>query len=82
MVQVHPPDFFIFGSNIMEKDYCNKCGKCCKNIAVDFEKKILFRDGVQTLTKEFADMMIKEKNKGSTTLCSCRYLKDTLLDNL
>ena len=65
----------------MEKDYCNKCGKCCKNIAVDFEKKILFRDGVQTLTKEFADMMIKEKNKGSTTLCSCWYLKDTLCTN-
>ena len=65
----------------MEKDYCNKCGKCCKNIAVDFEKKILFRDGVQTLTKEFADMMIKEENKGSTTLCSCRYLKDTLCTN-
>ena len=65
----------------MEKDYCNKCGKCCKNIAVDFEKKILFRDGVQTLTKEFADMMIKDENKGSTTLCSCRYLQDTLCTN-
>ena len=35
----------------MEKDYCNKCGACCRNIAVDFEKKILFRDGVQMVVK-------------------------------
>ena len=40
----------------MEKDYCNKCGACCKNIVVDFKRKILFRDGVQTLTDEFAKM--------------------------
>ena len=65
----------------MEKDYCNKCGACCKNIAVDFEKKILFRDGVQTLTDEFSKMLIRNEAKGTTTICTCRYLKDNLCTN-
>ena len=65
----------------MEKDYCNKCGACCKNIVVDFERKILFRDGVQTLTDEFAKMLIKGENKDSTTICSCSFLKNNLCSN-
>ena len=33
----------------MENNYCNKCGECCKKIAVDFSKNIIYRDGIQTL---------------------------------
>ena len=65
----------------MEKDYCNKCGACCKNIVVDFKRKILFRDGVQTLTDEFAKMLLKGENKDSTTICSCSFLKNNLCSN-
>lgn len=65
----------------MERNYCNQCGACCKNIAVDFDKKILFRDGVQTLSDEFVNMLIKLENKGSTTICKCKFLQGNLCAN-
>ena len=40
----------------MENNYCFKCGACCNKIAVDFSKRIIYRDGIQTLTKEFEAM--------------------------
>ena len=42
----------------MENNYCFKCGACCNKIAVDFSKRIIYRDGIQTLTKEFEAMLI------------------------
>lgn len=65
----------------MEKDYCNKCGACCKNIVVDFEKRVLYRDGVQPLSDDFSQMLIKKETKGVTTICFCRFLKDNLCTN-
>ncbi len=65
----------------MEKDYCKKCGECCKNIAVDFEKMVMFRDGIQTLSSEFAKMLERNENRGNITICSCKYLKNNLCTN-
>ncbi len=65
----------------MEKDYCKKCGACCKNIAVDFEKKVIFRDGIQPLTKDFADILVKKETRGNVTICSCKFLENNLCNN-
>lgn len=70
----------MYNSN-MEKDFCNKCGGCCKNIAVDFEKRIVYRDGIQALTKEFEDNLIKVSQRENITFCSCKYLINNLCTN-
>jgi len=65
----------------MEKNYCNQCGKCCKKIAVDFSKNIIYRDGIQNLTPDFAQMLTPVEKKDSVTLCSCKYLENNLCTN-
>ena len=65
----------------MECDYCTRCGECCKHIAVDFDSKILFFDGIQTLTDEFVQMLIPDKKKENITYCKCKYLKKNLCTN-
>lgn len=35
-------------------DFCKKCGRCCKYIPADMEKKILYRDGIKPLDDEFS----------------------------
>ena len=66
----------------MEKDYCKKCGKCCKNIAVDFEKMVMFRDGIQPLSNAFADILVKKEKRGNVTICSCKFLENNLCTSL
>lgn len=65
----------------MEKDFCNKCGECCRNIAVDFEKRIVYRDGIQTLSTELEECLIKNSTRENITFCSCRYLVNNLCTN-
>ncbi len=65
----------------MDKNYCTKCGKCCKEIAVDFSKNIIYRDGVEPLTEDFAGMLIKGEVKDNITFCSCKYLENNLCIN-
>ena len=62
----------------MEKDYCSKCGECCKNIKADFETKTLFWDEKTVLTDEFGAMLIKN-NDANTYYC--KYLKNNLCTN-
>ena len=61
----------------MAKDLCNKCGACCKNIKADFEAKILYWDGNQPLTDDFASMLIP----AGDGIYTCKYLKDNLCTN-
>ena len=35
-------------------NFCNKCGRCCRYIPVDLEKRLLYRDGIKALDDEFA----------------------------
>lgn len=65
----------------MEKDFCNKCGECCRNIAVDFGKRIVYRDGIQTLSTELEECLIKNSTRENITFCSCRYLVNNLCTN-
>lgn len=65
----------------MENNYCFKCGACCNKIAVDFSKRIIYRDGIQTLTKEFEAMLIPVEKREDITFCSCKFLKNKLCIN-
>lgn len=65
----------------MNKLFCNKCGECCKNIVIDFEKKILYRDGIEPLTQEFEKMLIPFDKKDNVTLCKCKFLENNLCTN-
>ena len=65
----------------METHYCNKCGNCCKNIPVDFSRKILFWDGIKPLSDEFNSMLNKVSEKDSISICVCKYLKNNLCTN-
>lgn len=65
----------------MENNYCNKCGECCKKIAVDFTQNIIYRDGVQNLTPEFSSMLIPVDKRENVTFCKCKFLKDNLCTN-
>lgn len=65
-----------------EKDYCNRCGKCCSQIVVDFNNKVVYRDGIQPLGDEFEQILIKKYNKGNVTICECKYLKNNLCTNI
>lgn len=65
----------------MEKDFCNQCGACCKKIAVDFPRKIMYRDGVQELTAEFEKLLVPVSKTNNITFCSCKYLSGRLCTN-
>lgn len=65
----------------MENNYCEKCGACCKYIKVDFEKKILFRDGIQPLTADFESMLEPADSKEQIIICRCKYLENNLCTN-
>ena len=65
----------------MEKDYCNKCGKCCDNIAVDFSRRVMYRDGIQTLDEKFERMLAVIGKRENITFCRCKYLEDNLCTN-
>lgn len=65
----------------MEKNYCTKCGECCRNIAVDFFRNIIYRDGIQPLTSSFEKNLIKGEQKDNITFCTCKYLENSLCTN-
>ena len=65
----------------MEKDYCNKCGRCCDRIAVDFSRDIMYRDGIQPLTPDFVGFLIKGEQKDAVTFCTCKFLVNNLCTN-
>ena len=65
----------------MADDYCNKCGMCCMNIAVDFGQKVIFRDGVEPLTDTFAQMLRPVGTRENITFCKCKYMKKNLCLN-
>ena len=64
--------------NSMTENFCNKCGECCKNIEADFEAKVLYWDGKQLLTEEFADMLQKTEKHN---IYSCKFLENNLCTN-
>lgn len=71
-------------------DFCKKCGRCCKYIPADLDKKIIYRDGVKPLDDEFslllnlADLQdIDENYKEIVQNCfpnaqfyTCRFLSE------
>lgn len=65
----------------MEKNFCNICGKCCQKIIVDFEQKLLFRNGIEILTDEFAKFLIPTEQRENITYCRCKFLKNNLCVN-
>ena len=65
----------------MEKDFCLKCGECCKQIFVDFDNKLLYFDGIQTLEDNFAKMLVPIGKKDNLTICYCKYLKNKSCTN-
>ena len=58
-----------------------QCGKCCKQIFVDFEQKLLYFDGIQPLSDDFAEMLVPIGKKGKITICYCNFLKNNLCTN-
>ena len=65
----------------MEKDYCNKCGECCRSILVNFEKQILYREGIQELSEEFASYLEPVGKYNQATICKCKFLENNLCTN-
>ena len=65
----------------MEKNFCRKCGECCKHICVDFENKKLYFDGIQPLNDDFADMLVPIGKKENLTICYCKFLKNNTCSN-
>ncbi len=65
----------------MEKDFCKKCGDCCKQIFVDFDNKMLYFDGIQPLSEDFAQMLVPIGKKGNLSICYCKHLKDNKCTN-
>ncbi len=65
----------------MRNDLCKKCGNCCRFIPVDFTNKVMFRDGIQTLTPEFENLLEVVEKKENTTICKCRFLESNLCTN-
>ncbi len=65
----------------MDKNFCNKCGECCKHIPVDFEKRLLFFDGIQELKSDFEQMLIPNSKTNNITFCSCKFLKNNICTN-
>lgn len=61
--------------------YCNKCGKCCKNIVVDFNNNIVFYDGIQKLNDEFKSMLRVVHTKDNYSICTCKFLKNNICSN-
>ena len=67
--------------NRMDKLFCNQCGECCRKIAVDFNKNLMYRDGIQNLTENFKDMLSPVVNNGEITYCICKYLRGNQCSN-
>ena len=65
----------------MEKNFCNKCGKCCEKIAVDFNTNVMYRDGIQVLSPTFSSMLIPVSRTKNITFCSCKFLINNLCTN-
>lgn len=54
---------------------------CCKEIPVDFTRKIIYRDGIQPLTTAFEELLIPAEEKGYVTICKCKFLEDNTCTN-
>lgn len=65
----------------MEKDFCHKCGKCCKSIKVNYSSGELFFDGIQPLGTEFSSMLEIIETQNDISLCKCKFLKENLCTN-
>ena len=65
----------------MNENFCIKCGKCCNNIPVDLSSRMLFFDGIQTLTADFEQMLIPKSKTNNITFCSCKYLDNNICTN-
>lgn len=65
----------------MDKMFCIKCGECCRKIPVDFERGLMYRDGIQNLTDEFKKMLSPVVNNGEISYCICKYLRGNLCSN-
>ena len=61
----------------MVNDFCNKCGECCKYIKADLKAKVLYWDGVQPLSEDFASMLLPLDNG----IYTCKYLQNNLCTN-
>jgi hypothetical protein len=62
----------------MTNDFCNKCGECCRRIKADLEAKVLYWDGKQPLTEDFACML---KKTSEPEIYSCKFLRDNMCTN-
>ncbi len=65
--------------NYNMKDYCIKCGACCKNIKIDKNKELLQWDGSMPLTKEFEAMLLPINIEEG--IYTCKHLKENLCTN-
>ena len=66
----------------MEQDFCIQCGECCRKIAVDFEQKLLYRNGIEILTDEFASYLIPIEKRENITFCTCKFLKNNMCSHM
>lgn len=54
---------------------------CCKEIPVDFTRRIIYRDGIQPLSTEFEKILIPVEEKGNVMICKCKFLENNLCTN-
>lgn len=66
---------------IMDKNYCNICGECCRKIAVDFTNNVIFRDGIQILPQDMKKWLIEVDKKDNITYCTCKFLQGNFCTN-
>ena len=65
----------------MTKDYCIKCGLCCRNIRIEKDSQKLYWDGIQELPKDFFSMLILNKSDEKFDYYTCKYLMDNMCTN-
>ena len=66
----------------MEDEFCKKCGKCCSNIPIDMNQRIMYRDGMQSISEQFFGMLSKVSQRGEITFFKCKYLINNKCTNI
>ena len=65
----------------MEYNFCKKCGKCCSEIKIDTNSKIMYRNGIEQVDEAFLSMLEPIKTDADITYFRCKLLKNNLCTN-